>query len=394
MIVIEIMNTELEIRRKKIQEIMALNGIQAALVACNVNLLYTTGRIISGYLYIPVQGESVMFVKRPNNLAGPGIHSIRKPEQIPAILAELGLPQPESIMLEADELTFNEYTRLANCFNNSTVLNCGTQLLQKARNTKTAFELDVFRKTGIAHTKAYSKIPSMFRPGMTDIELSIEVERAMRLEGMLGQIRIFGQSMEMFMGSLLTAQNAAAPSAYDFALGGNGADPSLPVGANGTQLTEGHSLMIDIGGNLHGYMSDMSRTYSVGKLPEQAYAAHQACLDVQKAFQENARPGAVCEDLYQMGKEIVEKAGFADYFMGIGQKAGFIGHGIGLQLNEQPVFAPRIKMKLEEGMVFALEPKIVLPEIGPVGIENSWIVNPDNLERITLCPDEIIDLTK
>lgn len=386
------MNSELKIRREKIQTIMAQNGVQAAIVACNVNLLYTTGRIISGYLYIPVQGESLMFVKRPNNLAGPGIYPIRKPEQIPDILKETGMPIPETIMLEADELTFNEYTRLANCFKESTVMNCGTQLLQRARTTKTEYELDIFRKTGMAHTRAYSKIPSMFRPGMTDIELSIEVERAMRLEGMLGQIRIFGQSMEMFMGSLLTAENAAAPSAYDFALGGNGADPSLPVGANGTFLKEGHSLMIDIGGNLHGYMSDMSRTYSIGRLPEHAYAAHQACLNVQKAFQENARPGAVCEDLYQMGKDIIEKAGFADYFMGIGQKAGFIGHGIGLQLNEQPVFAARMKMKLEQGMVFALEPKIVLPGIGPVGIENSWIVNSDNLERITLCPDEITDL--
>lgn len=388
------MNRELEIRRNKIQALMNQNDVQAALVACNVNLLYTTGQIISGYLYIPCTGEPVMFVKRPNNLTGPGIHQIRKPEQIPAILQELGIPEPESIMLEADELTFNEYTRLANCFRNSTVKNCGTAILQRARTTKTDFELDILRKTGAAHTEAYSKIPELYRPGMTDIELSIEVERAMRLQGMLGQIRIFGQSMEMFMGSLLTAENAAAPSAYDFALGGNGADPSLPVGADGTVLKEGHSLMIDIGGNLHGYMSDMSRTYSVGKLPDHAYAAHQACLDVQKAFQDNARPGAICEDLYQMGREIVEKAGFADYFMGIGQKAGFIGHGIGLQLNEQPVFAPRMKMKLEEGMVFALEPKIVLPEIGPVGTENSWIVTNNGLEKITLCPDEIVDLKK
>ena len=95
-----------------------------------------------------------------------------------------------------------------------------------------------------------------------------------------------------------------------------------------------------------------------------------------------------------MALEIVSKAGFADYFMGTIQKAGFIGHGIGLELNEQPVFAPRSKTRLESGMVFALEPKIVLPNVGPVGIENSWIVNPDNLERITLCPDNIIDLSK
>lgn len=387
------MDKELNIRIAKIQKIMADSNIDAALVASNVNLLYTTGQIIAGYVYIPVDGESVTFVKRPNNLSGPAIHQIRKPEQIPPILEELGIRKPSTIMLEADELTYNEYTRLAACFKDSQICNCGTRLLQSARTVKTAKELELFRETGLAHTRAYSRIPSLFRYGMTDTELSIEVERAMRLEGMLGQLRIYGQSMELFMGSVLAADNAAAPSAYDFALGGGGSDPSLPVGANGTVLSKGHSVMVDIGGNLHGYLSDMSRTYSIGKLPDYAYTAHQACLDVQKAFQENARPGAVCQDLYQMGKEIIEKAGFADYFMGVGQKAGFIGHGIGLQLNEQPVFAPRMTLQLQQGMVFALEPKIVLPGIGPVGIENSWIVNSDSIEKITLCPDQIKDLT-
>ena len=75
---------------------------------------------------------------------------------------------------------------------------------------------------------------------------------------------------------------------------------------------------------------------------------------------EKAKPGTVCEDLYNTAIDIVTKAGFADYFMGVGQKAKFIGHGIGLEINEAPVLAPRMKQELEPGMVFALEPKIVL----------------------------------
>lgn len=89
---------------------------------------------------------------------------------------------------------------------------------------------------------------------------------------------------------------------------------------------------------------------------------------------------------------MVTKAGFADYFMGAGQKAKFIGHGIGLEINEAPVLAPRMKQELEPGMVFALEPKIVLPGIGPLGIENSWVVTADGVEKLTLCKEEIVEL--
>ena len=250
----------------------------------------------------------------------------------------------------------------------------------------------MFRRSGIAHTKAYEQIPSVYKAGMTDLQLSIEVERLMRLEGCLGIFRVFGRSMEIFMGSVLAGDNAATPSPYDFALGGKGLDPSLPGGANGSLLQPGQSVMVDLGGNFYGYMCDMSRVFSIGKLPDEAYAAHQACLNVQSAIATVAKPGIPCEELYDLAIETIDKAGFADYFMGVEQKAKFIGHGIGLEINEAPVIAPRIKQELEAGMVFALEPKIVLPTIGPVGIENSWVVTTDGIEKLTNCPEEIVEM--
>jgi Xaa-Pro dipeptidase len=386
------MKEELKGRQDRIRSAMVAQGIDAAIITGNVNLIYTCGQVISGYLYLPVKGESVLFVKRPNDMTGDNLHFIRKPEQIADILRQNGIEMPGRLMLEGDELSYQDYCRLAACFPDCEILPCGTMVLHQVRNIKSDYELDIFRKSGLAHTRAYNQIPQLYKPGMTDIDFSIEIEHVMRKEGMLGNIRIFGQSMEIFMGSILTFDNAAKSSPYDFALGGGGADPSLPVGANGSVLNEGHSVMVDIGGNFFGYMCDMSRVFSIGRLPDEAYAAHQACLDVQAGFKKSAVPGAVCEDLYEMAKGIIAKSGFSDYFMGVSQKAGFIGHGIGLELNEQPVFAPRVKMKLEQGMVFALEPKIVLPGIGPVGIENSWIINSDGIEQITLCREDIVIL--
>ena len=382
---------ELKLRRDKIRSLMALQGIDAALITCNANLIYTYGCVVSGYLYLPLHSPALLFFKRPNNITGEHSFSIRKPEQIVDLLKEKGLPMPAKLMLEGDELPYSEYCRLASLFPETEVVN-GTPLIRQARSVKTAIEIEMFRRSGIAHTKAYEQIPSVYRPGMTDRQLSIEIERLMRLEGCLGIFRTFGQSMEIFMGSLLAGDNATAPAPYDFALGGEGLDPSIPIGANGALLQPGQSFMVDMGGNFYGYMGDMSRVFSIGKLPEKAYAAHQTCLDVQATVIEKAKPGAVCEDLYNTAIDIVTKAGFADYFMGVAQKAKFIGHGIGLEINEAPVLAPRMKQELEPGMVFALEPKIVLPGVGPLGIENSWVVTADGVEKLTLCKEEIIEM--
>ena len=383
---------ELKLRRDKIRALMVQQGIDAALITCNVNLIYTYGRVVSGYLYLPLNAPARLFIKRPNDIEGEHIHPIRKPEQITELLKECGLPLPAKLMLEGDELSFTEYNRLAACFPETEVVPCGSALVRQARSVKTPIEIEMFRRSGAAHTKAYEQIPSVYQPGMTDRQLSIEIERLMRLEGCLGIFRVFGQSMEIFMGSLLAGDNAAVPSPYDFALGGKGLDPSLPGGGSGTLLQAGQCFMVDMGGNFYGYMGDMSRVFSIGRLPEQAYTAHQTCIEIQEEIAAMAKPGTVCEDMYNKAIEIVTKAGFADYFMGVDQKAKFIGHGIGLEINEMPVLAPRMKQELEPGMVFALEPKIVLPGIGPVGIENSWAVTTDGLEKLTLCKEEIIEL--
>ncbi len=382
---------ELKIRRDKIRSLMAQQGIDAALITCNTNLIYTNGSVISGYLYLPLHSPALLFYKRPNNITGEHAFAIRKPEQIVDLLKEQGLPLPAKIMLEGDELPYTEYCRLAKLFPEAQVVN-GTPLIRQARSIKTSIEIELFRRSGIAHAKAYNLIPTVYRPGMTDLEFSIEIERLMRLQGCLGIFRVFGRSMEIFMGSVLTGDNAGYPSPYDFALGGQGLDPALPGGANKTPLKEGQSVMVDLGGNFNGYMGDMSRVYSIGQLPEEAYAAHQVCLDIQETIAATAGPGVPCEELYNTAIEMVTAAGFADKFMGTQQQAKFIGHGIGLEINEAPVIAPRMKQELEPGMVFALEPKIVIPGVGPVGIENSWVVTNEGIEKLTNCNEEIIEL--
>lgn len=383
---------ELQLRWAKMQTAIQTAEADALLISTNVNLYYASGRIFLGYIYLPANGKPHFFVKRPIGLKGENVVYIRKPEQIAEYLTDHGIPMPQTMFLETDSVSYNEYTRLTNIFSPKKVLN-GTTLIRTARTIKTDYELNLIRKSGCQHSALYRRVPSLYQEGMTDFEFSIEIERQARLLGSLGIFRIFGSTMEIFMGSIVSGENADSPSPYDFGLGGEGLDPSLPIGCNGSIIKPGMTVLVDMGGNFTGYMTDMSRVYSLGRIDEFAQKAHQTALEIQEAVISAAHPGTAAADLYKIGMDIAIKAGLEDYFMGHRQQAGFIGHGVGIEINEAPVIAPRSKDVLSAGMVFALEPKFVIPHVGAVGIENTFIVTDKGCENVTLGTEEIISLT-
>lgn len=382
---------DLQLKWDRIQQAMQKINADACLLSVDVNLYYTTGRIFSGYFYLPAEGAPWFFVKRPNGLNDDHIEYIRKPEQIAEIFTVRGIKMPEKLLLEADELTYNDYIRLQSIFNPKETGNA-TTLMRTLREIKTPWEISQFRTSAGKHAKTYSEIAECFRPGMTDLEFQYEIEKRMRQNGSIGIFRAFGANMDIFMGSILAGENAEAPSPFDFALGGSGMDASCPLGANGTILKDGTAIMVDMAGNYTPYMTDMTRVFSVGKLTEEAYRAHQTSLTIQNEIENVARPGVVCSELYNIAAGIAEKEGFAGNFMGTKQQAKFVGHGIGIQINELPVLTPRSKEELQPNMVFALEPKFVIPGVGAVGIENSFLVTDTGIEKLTHFEEEIIQL--
>lgn len=385
------LRADLQLKWQRIQQAMQMVNADGCLLSVDVNLFYTTGQIFSGYFYLPSQGEPCFFVKRPNGITGSNVEYIRKPEQIPSLLAEKGINQPNKLLLEADELSYNDYIRLQQLFNPKETGNA-TTLMRNVRMVKTPWEISQFRISAKSHAATYAEIPSCYRPGITDLEFQYEIENKMRRQGSIGIFRAFGANMDIHMGSILAGDNAEAPSPFDFALGGQGMDPSCPLGANGTILKEGTSVMVDMAGNYSAYLTDMTRVYAIGKLPELAYKAHQVSLAIQHEIENMARPGTPCADLYNLAFQMAEREGLADYFMGTKQQAKFVGHGIGLQINELPVLTPRSKELLEENMTFALEPKFVIPGTGAVGVENSYLVTNNAVEKLTLFEENIIQL--
>lgn len=365
----------------------------ALLIADNAMLYYLTGRVYSGWAFIPVDENvnPVWFVRRPVELTGKDVMEVRKPEEIPSRLEALGISLPEAVGLEMDALPYSTITRLQAVFPGAESYTA-SPIVAAARSVKTPLEISMMERSGVIHTAVYHKIPSLFSPGMTDFELDVAIEHLSRLEGCLGQFRIAGKSMEFFMGNVLTGENADAPSPYDFALGGKGMDPSLPVGASGEEIKPGTTVSVDVNGDYTGYMTDMTRVFSYGDIPSEAKAAHECSLAIHREFRRMAVPGTKASDIYEMAARLAREAGFERYFMGHRQKAGFCGHGVGIEINETPVIAPRSRDILQTGNAIAMEPKFVLPHVGAVGIENTYIVSPEGARCITNAPEEIIPL--
>lgn len=383
----------LEKKRKlnKIQRLISEKNGDACILTSPVNQYWACGFVFDGYLYIEPDNDPLFFVRRPVVFEHENAITIRKPEQIPELLLNIGKKVPKHILIENDSLSYNSSKRLQIAFDAKTIINISGEI-RKIRSIKSEFELNQMRESAKVHSLIYNMIPSLYRAGMTDLELQIEIERQMRLHGSIGVFRSFGDNMDIFMGSMLTGDNAQSASPFDFALGGEGITPLLPLGANNTLLKPGNTLMVDMAGNFRPYMDDMSRTFAIEYAPDSAYKLHQISIEIHRAICNIAKSGTACSDIYLIAEEIVKDNNLEPYFMGTRQQAKFIGHGLGLEINEPPVLTPRSKEILETGISFALEPKFVLPGIGAVGIENTYIVHENGIENITICEEGIVVL--
>jgi Xaa-Pro aminopeptidase len=347
--------------------------------------------VFCGFIDIDADKNIRYFVRRPSQLQGDNIARIRRPEDMAEALADL--KQPASVGFELDSASFSSVSRLAKIFPNAQMGNASA-VIRRSRAVKTAFEIHLMEISGIKQTEVYRNIPRLYCDGMTDVEFLIEIERALRLAGCLGQFRINGNDMELHMGNVLTGENADTPSPYDFAMGGAGQHPSLPIGANGTMIKPGFPVMVDVNGNFTGYMTDMTRSYAVGRVSDLAADAHKLSCDICAAIADAARAGVEAKAVYQLALMMAEKADMADYFMGHRYHAGFVGHGLGIAINESPVLAPRSRDIFVPGNTIAVEPKFVIPGVGAIGIENTYVITDGSEARkLTNAPEEIVELS-
>jgi Xaa-Pro dipeptidase len=389
---------ELENRCLALQVLMAAEELDSVIVVQNADLFYFTGTIQSGCLYVPVHGKPIYMVRRDAERARiesslAEIVSFSSMREVPGIVAGYSLPEPKKIGMEFDVLPVSLFERYRKVFPSASFLDA-TPLIRRVRMKKSAYELARMRHAARQVDKVYRHAAESIREGMTDLDLAAELEYVARKEGHLGLIRMRVFNGEMLFGHTFSGADGALPAYTDTPLGGAGLHPSFGQGCGRKRIRPGEPIVVDFAGSCDGYLVDQTRIFALESLPEELLAGHDDMLAVQECMRQMALPGAVWGDIYEACLALAVEQGHADNFMGYrGSQVSFIGHGVGIEIDEYPFLARGFSdMGLEAGMVFAFEPKLVFPEVGAVGIENTFHLSENGLEQLTFSRENIVIL--
>jgi len=389
--------SELQSRISKLQTCLESESIDAALILQNTDLLYFAGTIQQSYLYIPSDGEPMLMARKhpararaesgkANIVSAAGFHGKRQ------MLKRNGFPLPRRLGVEGDVLPANLYLALQKLFP-GTALDDISRPIRLIRAVKSAYELDQIQEAARFADRIADAAKHMIREGMTEIELAGKIEAESRKLGHQGIVRMRLWGGEMFYGHLMAGPSAAVPSYVASPTGGSGVNNAVAQGPGFREIKRREPILLDYVFVYNGYLADHTRIFAIERLADKFLTAHSAMLDIQDTIKNEAKPGVTSATLYATALKQATALGYEDYFMGFGpERVRFVGHGIGLELDEYPFLAKGQELALQSGMVVALEPKLIFPGEGVVGIENTHVVTDTGLKQLTHYPDEIVIL--
>lgn len=388
---------ELESRCSRMQQLMATEGLDGVIVVQSADLYYFTGTIQTGCLYIPVKGQPLYLVRRDAARARmeSGLREVRQfgsMSELPSFLAEYGYPEPGSIGMEFDVLPVALFERYRKVFPAAKIVDAST-LIRRLRMKKSSYEIHLMQDAAVQVDKVYRAAVETVREGMTDLQLAAELERIARLEGHQGLIRMRVFNGEMLFGHTFSGSDSAVPAYTDTPLGGLGVTPSFGQGASYKPIGRNEPIVIDFAGCCDGYLVDQTRIMAIGGLSARLVKGYEAMLQIQVLMKKLVPQLPSWGELYDECLAMAVSMGYGDNFMGIkGSQTSFIGHGIGVEIDEYPFIARGFhQMRFETGMAFAFEPKLVFPGEGAVGIENCFYLADDgNLKQLTFSDEKIV----
>ncbi len=389
---------ELSARYQALQGKLLAADFDAALLVQNSDLFYFTGSIQQGVFYLPAEGEPVYLVRRDYGRARmecglPNVQPLKGLRELPEQLAELGYSKPSRLALELDVLPAQQYLRFQKIFPAAALVDA-SPAIRSVRAVKSEYEIGIMKDCALIMERIYQHAKSVIAVGKTDLDVSAELEHFARQAGHQGLIRFRGFNAELFYGHVFSGTDTAAPAHLDAPLGGLGVNPAVGQGASYKKIKASEPIIIDFIAAYEGYLVDQTRTLSIGPLPEKLRQAYYAMVKIQEKLFAIAKPGISWGEVYRQCHELALALGYGDNFMGAGgAQVSFIGHGIGIEVDEYPFIARGFdEQLLQENMTFAFEPKAVFPGLGAVGLENTWRVTADGLKRLTYSDESLLEL--
>ncbi|WP_373499563.1 M24 family metallopeptidase [Desulfococcus sp.] len=370
-------------------------GADGALILQKADLFYFSGTAQDAHLYVPRDGDPLLMVRKDLDRAAAEspigrIVPIKSPRQVPEILKQNGYAIPRSLGMELDVVPANLYLDNCRTFGGSGIVDV-SHPIRLIRMVKSDYEIQILREAGKKADELYSGIREFITEGIPEVELAGKIEARARKLGHQGTIRMRLWGSEIFYGHLMAGPSAAVPSFLASPTGGTGTGPAVGQSAGFRPIGRGEPILVDYLFCYQGYISDQTRIFAIGGLSDDWCKAHGAMIEIQSLIRNEAKPGVKTGELYDMAVNRAAELGYGDHFMGAGpQRIRFIGHGTGIELDEYPFIAKGGQTPIEEGMCIAIEPKLIFPDKGVVGIENTHIVTGDGLIPLTVFEETIV----
>jgi len=370
---------ELEMRMARFTNAMNTHAPDWELCAVvgGINMYYLTGTMCDGVLLIKRGGTAILWVRRSYERAMiesefADIRTMRSFRDIAGEFESL----PDTLYIDKANATLEWFGLFSKHMPFQNVLPIDTVLLN-TRAVKSEYELDFMRHAGSETNRIIRDImPSLLEEGISEVDLGNELFSIFLKCGFHGVSRFSMRNVDSILGHVAFGDSTLYPSAFNGAAGIKGLCPAVPaLGSRDRYLKEGDLVYVDVSAGMNGYHVDKTFVLSY-RYPqdESVLNAHLHCIELERMASSMLKPGAIPSEIYATVLEAV-KDEYRDCFMGArGRTVPFLGHGVGLFVDEMPVIAKNFNAPLEENMTIAIEPKIGIDGVGMVGSENTYLV--------------------
>ena len=381
---------EIGSRLDKLRPLLEKSRLDGAFFHYKIDYYYLSGTMQDAFLLVPLDRDPVLFVRRELNRA-------RRESPLKEVVPLKGLEEikpyaagMKRIGLQLDVMPYNMVMKFKAMLPGPELENV-SPLVMAVRKKKSPFEIKIMERAAAIAKKVYARIPAVLHEGMSEIELGGLLEAYAKPLGHEGLLRMRSLNYEPYTWHILSGRTGSIVSQADSPMGGLGLSPAFPVGASRKKMRKGEPILVDFGINYHGYHMDLTRMYALDHMPAPFIRAYEVSKEIEHAVLDRAAEGTAASELFQYSERLARDAGFGPYYLGYEQhKVHFLAHGIGIELSEPPFIAPGQDYPLEEGMTFAIEPKMVLPGKGACGIEDTVLMEKTGYRVLSNVDDRIV----
>lgn len=385
---------EIDKRIAEIRKQLQKNQIDGLCIVQRVDLLYFSGTAQNGFLYIPAEGEPLLLIKRymPRARGESSIKQIieiKSVKELPQRIADFYGNLPHTLGFELDVVPVNDFNFYCRLFPGQECVDA-SHLIHKVRMIKSDWDIEQMEKAAELSCRTFEYISENIRAGYTEMEFAGMFETFARKLGHGAKLRARNYQTEAYPWHILSGESGGMVGVLDSPFSGEGTSLAFPSGAGSRKLAPNEPILIDLGTVLNGYHSDETRMFAIDSMPKKAFDACQASIEIHNEVLDRVKPGISLEELFHISVVKARSLGYEESYLGPpGYKVTFIGHGIGLELVEEPIIAAKKKDLLQPGMTFALEPKLTFENEFAAGIESVFLVTETGHRLLSKAPVKV-----